>query len=106
MGIDIAAMFNGGLEAVQQGMSDVTNQGGTAALGFLEQQAIQVLSDDKKQQDAKFQAGVQNILSRPSAPGSFGNYLTGLTTSPIIKQYGVYIMIGLVGVYVISKKLL
>ncbi len=106
MGINIGDMFSGGLEAVKQGMSDLTQQGGTAALGYLEQQAIQVLSDDKKQQDAKFQSGIQNILNRPSNPGSFGDYITSMTTSPLIKQYGVYIMIGLLGVYIVSKKLL
>ena len=92
MGIDIGAMFGDALKSAEQGMSDTLQQGGNAALGYLEQNAINLISADKKTHEEAYQTAVAKNLAQPANPNSFGSYLSNITQSPVIKQYGVYIL--------------
>jgi len=94
MGIDLEALFGNAKDAVNAGMTDVLQQGGNAALGYLENQAIDMLSGDKATREKALQDQVAANLKKPSAPGSMGAYLSNVLSGPVIKQYGPYVLIG------------
>lgn len=100
MGIDLGQMFGDAKNTVLQGMNDFAKQGGNAAIGYLEGQAIGVIQADQSQHEEAVQQVVTKQLSTPPNPGSFGAYLTGLVQQPVIKQYGLYIL-GAVGLIVV-----
>lgn len=108
MGLDIGALFGQAEDAAKAGMNDVLNQGGTAALGYLESQAVAVISADQKQNEAATQANVTALLNRPSSPGGIGSYLSSLVQGPALKQYGPYVLVAVaivvVGTILLSRK--
>jgi len=100
MGIDIGSIFNSAKESVEQTAKDAWNLGVTGGLAYLEDQAIKVIEADKNQNAAKLQSGVVSILNRPTSGDSLGGYITQQLQSPVLKQYGPYVILGvlLVGV--------
>lgn len=94
MGLDFGQIFGDAEKAVSQGMSDLEKTGGNAALGYIEQQAVGVISDDQKKRTEAAQAGVADILNRPTAANSFGAYLTSVVSSPALKAYGGPLAVG------------
>lgn len=94
MGLDLDQLFGSAKEAISQGMNDVLKQGGNAAIGYLEGEAIAILAADKADKEKAFQEGVAQILTRPSSSNSFGAYVQNVAQSPIIKEYGGYIIAG------------
>lgn len=95
MSIDLSAIFGGAQAANAQGMTDVLKQGGNAALGYLEQQAIGVIQQDQAQKSAQVQDFIKQQLSTPANPNSFGSYLSNLAGQPVLSQYGIYILGGI-----------
>lgn len=93
--MDIGDLFGKAEDAAKQGMNDILKQGGNAALGFLEQKAIDVLSQDQVQKQQSVQSYVQNNLSGPPSPGSFGAYLGNILQSPVLKTYGAPMLIAI-----------
>lgn len=105
MGIDLGQMFEDAKKAASQGMQDALNTGGNAALGFLEGQAVSVIQADQSKHEQAAQNATTDIMNRPSSP--FGKYLGNMMQQPIIKQYGVYILGGIVvvaGLVIYLKK--
>lgn len=106
--IDLDSLFGQAKEAVSKGMSDVLEQGGNAALGFLEQKAIDIIEQDKAQREKQLQTFTTQNMSGPPAPGSFGAYIGNVLQSPVLKEMGPSIMIGVaiiaVGAIFISSK--
>lgn len=92
MGIDIGQLVGDAEDAVSQGMSDLTKQGGNAALGYLEGQAIAVIQADQVQHNDAAKQATADMLARPTTPNSFGAYFSNLASQPIIQQYGLYIL--------------
>lgn len=119
--VDLSALFGGGdaKGAVDTGMNDLLKMGGNAGLGYLEAPAISaveeyqrknegnilgtlagtfagILKNDKASNEAQVKAAIAEQLKKPSGGGSggFGGYLSGLAQDPILKQYGVYIVGG------------
>ena len=95
MGIDLAKIFGDAQESAGAGMTDALKAGANAGLGYLEQQAVAVIQADQKDKQQQVQKYVQDQLSQPPNPGSFGSYLSGMMQQPVIKQYGVYILGGI-----------
>lgn len=93
MAIDIDSLFGQAKSAAEQGMNDLLKQGGNAALGYLEQKGIDILQQDKAQKEQDLQKFTQQNLNGPPAPGSFGAYLSGVLSSPVLKQYGPMMLI-------------
>ena len=98
MGFDLNALFNNAKEAASQGMNDVLKIGGNAALGYLEDQAVQVIKADQAQHTEQAQAAITDVLNRPSTPNGIGAYFSGLVQNPALKQYGPYVIVGIVAV--------
>lgn len=92
MGIDISAIFASAKSAVEQSATDAYKTVTTGALGYLEDQAVKVIQADKAQNEAAFKTNVQNILKRPTAVDSMGAYMSNLAQSPILKEYGPYVL--------------
>lgn len=92
MGIDIGAIFDSAKQAVEQSANDAYKTITTSGLGYLEDQAIKVLQADKAQNEKAFQTHAATILQRPSALDSFGAYVSNLTQSPVLKEYGPYVI--------------
>lgn len=104
MGFDISQLF-GGEDSSGQGMSDVLKSGANAGLGYLEQQAINLISADKKKHEAAAQRSTSDLLKHPSNPNSFGSYFSNLMQGPALNTYGPYILAG-VGVVVVLTLML
>jgi len=100
MGLDLDSLWGEAKKAAETGMNDLLKQGGNAGLGYLEQQAINTLQADKAQHEASYAQAVKDKLNQPSSPDSFGSYLSKITQSPVLQNYGIYI-IGAVAVVVI-----
>jgi hypothetical protein len=94
MGLDVSQLFGNAVDSAKAGMGDLLNQGGNAGLGYLEQQAIDVIKSDQTAHTEAYQASVASQLAQPSVPGSFSSYISGITQGPIVKQYGIYILAG------------
>lgn len=94
MGLDISQLFGNAIEDAKKGMTDIAKIGGSAALGYLEDQAVKIIQADKQQHEANFKEGVLEVLNRPTAVDSLGNYISNAVQSPVIKQYGPYIILG------------
>lgn len=94
MGLDISAIFGNIQKDVSAGMNDVLKLGGNAALGYLEDQAIKILEADKADKEKIFKTDLATILKRPGSGDSLGAYLGNVAQSPIIKEYGPYILMG------------
>lgn len=93
--MDIDALFGQAKTAVETGMNDLLKQGGNAALGWLEDKAISVIDQDKAQREAQLKQYVQQNISGPPSPGSFGAYIANLAQSPVLKEFGPSILIGI-----------
>lgn len=107
MGFDLNALFGQAKDAATTGMNDLLKTGGNAGLGFLEGQAVAIISADQAQHEQASSAAVTEILNRPSTPGGFGSYMQGLLQRPILKQYGPYVLVGvlvLIGLGIYLKK--
>jgi hypothetical protein len=102
MGLDFNSLFNQAKQAVNQGMNDLLKTGGNAAIGYLENQAVALIQADQKQHEAEFQTNVADILKRPGAADSFGSYLSNVSQSPVIKEYGGYILGAVVGIAIVT----
>jgi len=92
--MDLGKLFGDAAKAAETGMTDILKQGGNAALGYLEQQAIAIISEDKTQRETQMQGALQQQLTAPSNPSSFGAYMQKVATDPIVKQYGPTVLIG------------
>lgn len=100
-GIDMDQLFGDAKKAASQGMDDLLKTGGNAALGYLEQQAINIISADQAQHTEAAQSNINAILNRPTTAGSFGAYFSNLAQSPALKAYGPYV-IGVIAVVAIG----
>lgn len=96
MGLDIDALWGNAKEAINQGMNDLLKSGGNAAIGYLEQQAVNIISEDQKKHIQDAQAATQAIMSRPTDANSFGAYLSGIAQNAGVRQYGPAMMIAVV----------
>lgn len=105
MGIDISTLFGNAEDAATQGMNDLIQTGGNAALGYLEGQAVKIISSDASTHNAAAQTATASILQRPTNADSFGAYLSNLIEAPALKTYGP-LVIGAVAFVVIGLILL
>ena len=96
MGLDLNALFGQAKDAATTGMNDILKTGGNAGLGYLEGQAVAIISADQSQHEQAAQKAVTDVLNRPSSPGGFGSYMQGLIQNPALKQYGPYVIVGAV----------
>jgi hypothetical protein len=96
MGIDLNNLFGQAKSAASQGMNDLLQTGGNSAIGYLEQQAVDVINQDQQQHVEAAQTAASQILSRPTVAGSFSAYLGNVMQNPTLKQYGTPIIIGIV----------
>lgn len=92
MGLDIGQIFGNIQKDVGAGMNDILKLGGNAALGYLEQQAINVLEAHKSELEGQFQSDLKQVIQRPSSADSIGSYIGNIAKSPVIKEYGPYIL--------------
>ena len=90
------------LDAAEAGMTDALKAGGNAALGYLEQQAINLINADKAKHEAAAQGYLTDQLATPSNPNSFGSYLSNLASSPAMQTYGPYILGGILLIVVVT----
>ena len=100
MGLDIDQLWNNAKEAADKGMNDLLKSGGNAAIGYLEQQGINILNADSQKHMQDAQAATTAIMSRPSSANSFGAYLSGIVQNSGLKTYGpgVILAVAVVGV--------
>lgn len=110
MGFDIGQLFGNAAADAAKGAQDLLKQGATAGLGYLEGQAVAVISDDQKKNQAAFQTSVASALKKPGDPNGFGAYLSGLLEGPALKQYSPYILVAVaviaVGTLAVAKRLI
>ena len=95
MGLNLDEIFGNAKKAVEQGASDFYKIGSTAALGYLENEAIKIIEADKAKNEAAFQGHVEELMKRPTSVDSLGNYLSNQLQSPAIKTYGPWIILGI-----------
>lgn len=95
MGLDIGQVFGNAVEAVKNEGSDLLKMGWNAGLGYLEGEAIKILEADKADKQNAFKEGVTNVINRPTSADSFGAYVSNLASQPVIKQYGPYVIGGI-----------
>lgn len=101
MGLDFSALWGQAEQAASTGLDNLY-QSGTA---YVEQQAVQVIQADQNQHVQSYQDSVSKTLATPSSPNSFSSYLSSITQSPVLKNYGVYIAGG-VGILLIAGYML
>jgi hypothetical protein len=92
MGLNIGDIFQNIQKDVGAGMNDILKLGGNAALGYLEQQAINVLEAHKSELEGQFQSDLKDVIKRPSSANSIGAYVGNIAKSPIVTEYGPYIL--------------
>ena len=92
MGLDISAIFGSAKQAAETGMNDLLKLGGAAALGYIEDQAMKALAEDKARNEAIFKTKAEEILKRPTAANSLGGYVSDLVESPLAKTYAPYVL--------------
>jgi len=92
MGINLEQIFGNAKEAITQSADDAWKTVSHGALGYLENEAIKVLQADKAQNEKAFQTNVAEILKRPTATDSMGAYLSNMVQSPVLKEYGPYVI--------------
>lgn len=102
MSFSISDLFGSSANTANSGMSDALKAGANAGLGYLEQQAINLLQSDKQQHEAAVQSSTQNMLNQPSNPNGFGAYLSGLVKNPALQTYGPYVIGGIAIVLVVG----
>lgn len=103
MGFDIGQLFGQAQQAISQGANDLVNTGGQALVGFAESQAVQLIEGDEKTHEAAAQQATAAIMQRPGgAPSAISSYMQNLLQSPVLKQYGPYMVAGVVAVGVIA----
>lgn len=102
MSIDIGQLFGNAEDSVKHGMTDLLHMGGNAGLGFLEGKAISILQQDQADKNSAAQQQIQTTLDQPNAPGSFGAYLSNLAQTPVLKEYGPYILAGIGGIILVT----
>lgn len=103
MSIDLNSLFGQAKDAASQGMTDMLNTMGNSALGYLETQGANALQGMAKQNAAQAQAATSEILNRPGGgPDSFGNYLSSVMQSPVLKQYGPTMMIAVAAIVILT----
>lgn len=93
MNLNLDDIFGSAKAAISQQLDDLGSVGKPALVGYLEDQALKIISADKNQNQATFEANLNTVINRPTAAGSFGDYVSGLAQSPIIKSYGPYILL-------------
>ncbi len=108
MGLDLDQLFGDAWKAAEQGMNDVLKTGGNAALGYLEDQAIAIIAADRDQHLKEAQDHTKEILSRPTAEGSFGEYLKSMIQSPTLQTFGapmlmMFVAVGVGGYFLLRK---
>ena len=103
--MDIGKMFGDAVTSASQGMTDLLKQGGNAALGYLEGQAVSVIQADQAQHEGQFQNMTLAQLNSPGNPNGFGAYLQDLSTNPVLKSYGPLIIVAIGGIIIFGMLL-
>lgn len=94
MGIDLSAMWQQAKDAASQGVDNLINTGGPAALAYVEQQGVQIIQADQAQHVEAYQKATSQALDKPSSPNSFSSYLASITQGPVIQKYGLWAVAG------------
>lgn len=92
MGLDLGQIFGNAVEAIEQSADDAWKTVSHGALGYLENEAIKVLQADKAKNEKAFQTNLSEILNRPTSADSMGAYLSNMVQSPVLKEYGPYVI--------------
>lgn len=109
MGIDFGAIFGNISNQVDKAWTDVKNTGVPAVEASLEKWGADTLSGMAKNSQATVDTNVKEILARPSDPNGLGAYLANTIKSPVVQQYGGYILaavavVGIGAVLIFSKR--
>lgn len=103
MSIDLNNLFGQAADAAKQGMNDLLQTAGNAGLGYLEQQGATALQDMANGSASAAQTATTSILNRPGGdPTGFGAYFSNLIQSPVLKQYGPELMLGVAAIAVVA----
>lgn len=95
--------FYGGLkEGATKAWDDVVATGVPALQSSAEKWAIEVLTKQNEATQAKLEENVSEIMQRPTEPGSFGEAMQSAVSSPILKEYGMQIVLGVAGVLLLG----
>lgn len=93
---------------VSQTWNDVTSAGVPAVIAGVESYASQQLQQEATKNQASSQAAVQQVVSRPNTStgvmASIQQTLGQVAQGAAFKQYGLYIVLGVLVVYVVAKK--
>lgn len=92
MGLNLEQIFGNAKTAIEQSADDAWKTVTTGGLGYLEDQAIKILQADKAKNEKAFQTNISEILKRPTALDSMGNYVSNLVQSPALREYGPYVI--------------
>lgn len=95
MGLDLGQVFGNAVDAIKNEGNDLLKMGWNAGLGYLEDQAIKIIEADRSDKEAAFKQGVATAINRPTSTESFGAYISNLAQQPVIKQYGPYVIGGI-----------
>lgn len=106
MGLDIDSLWNGLKDSVGQAWDDVIATGVPAIQATAEKEAIKWLTEQNKATQATLDSNVKEILERPSDESSFGTALSNTLQNSVIKNYGLEIVLGVVGIGIIGYVLL
>lgn len=95
-------------DQVSSAWNDVTSAGVPAVISGVEAYAGQQLNQAAGQSQAQATAAAQVIASRPPATGlmaSIQQAFGSVATTAFLKQYGLYIAVGGLGLYILIKKI-
>lgn len=93
--MDFSELFGNVEDTAQQAWSDVINTGVPALQSSLEQWGIDVLTQQHAQTQQTVDTNVKELLSRPDSTG-FGSYISNTLKSPVMQQYGGWMVAGVV----------
>jgi hypothetical protein len=113
MGFSLDDLFGDAKKAVEEnlekiksvGIPALQNAGEKWAANVLQEQSKKIL-DANKGTEAQLQQNIATVLKEPSVPGSFGSFLSGGLTGAVSKEYGLPIVLGIVGIGVVGFILL
>ena len=100
MGIDFNDLFGQAKNAIDQAFNDVKKTGVPALEASLEKWGADALNKMAQDSQKTVDANVKEILARPQDPNGLGAYLANTFKSPVMQQYGGFIVVGLFAVAV------
>ena len=106
--VDISSLFSGAEQAAQNTVGQITAAGVPAVLSGIEQMGAQELQSLSKANTEAATNAAQNLINTPGPSSALGKAISsalgGVASGAVFKQYGAYIIIGVIALIVVVRR--